>query len=89
VPAGDGGKYYAEKDGLANLKHKGAPEEDTADFSDRVVGNVRVDYVLPSKGMTITNQGVFWPTPDEKGNNLSDASDHRMVWIDVSLEQEP
>lgn len=85
IPASNGGTHYAEKDAGANLTQKGDPRYDTANFSDRTVGNVRIDYVLPSKTMKITNQGVFWPAPGEPGSKLSSASDHRMVWIDVEL----
>jgi len=85
VPSSNGGKYFAEKDGQANLSHKGDPTHDTSDFNDKSVGNYRVDYVLPSKDFSISNQGVFWPTPDEPGAKLAKASDHRMVWVDVEL----
>lgn len=85
IPSSRGGKHFAEQDGLANLKHKGDPANDTANFNDRSVGNVRIDYVLPSKGLVITNQGIFWPTPDQQGGDLAEASDHRMVWVDIEL----
>ena len=85
VPASNGGKYFSEKSGQANLKHTGDPSHDTGDFNDRSVGNVRVDYVLPSKGLSVSNQGVFWPAPGEDGSKLATASDHRMVWIDIEL----
>lgn len=86
IPTSSGGKHYAEKEGKANLKQKGDPTHDTANFNDNSVGNVRIDYVLPSKGLSVSNQGVFWPAPDEPGNKLEDASDHRMVWIDIELK---
>lgn len=85
IPASNGGKHYSEKDGQANLEHKGDASHDTANFNDKTVGNVRIDYVLPSKGTTVSNQGVFWPAPGEPGNDLATASDHRMVWIDIEL----
>ena len=87
VPTSNGGEYYAEKEGKANLKHKGDPSQDTGNFNDQSVGNVRIDYVLPSKGMKVSNQGVFWPAPGEPGNDLAPASDHRMVWIDIELPE--
>ena len=86
IPTSSGGKHYAEKEGGANLKQKGNPAHDTANFNDRSVGNVRIDYVLPSKGLSVSNKGVFWPAPDEPGNEFEDASDHRMVWIDIELK---
>ena len=85
VPSSNGGKHFAEKDGQANLSHKGDPSHDTGDFNDKNVGNYRVDYVLPSKEFSISNQGVFWPAPGEAGAKLAAASDHRMVWVDVEL----
>ena len=85
IPSSNGGKHYAEQEGQANLKQNGDPRHDTANFDDANVGNVRIDYVLPSKGLAITNQGVFWPAPGEEGNKLAGASDHRLVWIDVDL----
>jgi len=54
---------------------------------------MRADYVIPSAfGITPIDSGVFWPavgsqestlvTEDEKGPS---SSDHRLVWIDFSL----
>ena len=37
--------------GGANAAQRGDPRFDTADFNDRVAGNLRVDYLLPSKGL--------------------------------------
>ena len=72
-------------DGQANATHKGDPALDTADFSDRVVGNLRVDYVLPSASMILKDSGVFWPTTDDPDAPLAAASDHRLVWVDLEL----
>ncbi|MEI7702834.1 MAG: endonuclease/exonuclease/phosphatase family protein, partial [Planctomycetia bacterium] len=69
--------------GQANLKHQGNPRQDTADFSDRSVGNLRADYVLPSTGFTIEGSGIFWPAAGEPGAELIDCSDHRLVWMDL------
>lgn len=51
----------------------------------------RVDYVLPSKvGIEVYQGGVFWPPKNSelfrliKDRNAS--SDHRMVWLDISLK---
>jgi len=55
---------------------------DTATFS----GRLRVDYVLPSKeGLVVDGGGVFWPASGESGSSLLSVSDHRMVWMDLSL----
>jgi len=83
IPSSKGGVFYAKKDGRANLKHKGDPAHDTGDFNDFTVGNLRIDYCLPSKNLTIIDAGVFWPLPDQPGGDLVSASDHRLVWVDV------
>ena len=44
-----------------NPDHSGDPALGTADWSDSVPGNLRVDYVLPSAGLTIVGSGVVWP----------------------------
>lgn len=67
----------------------GDPATHTADWRDAGgPGNLRVDYVLPSKAWTVTGAGVFWPP---KGDPLRDlvgeggdaSSDHRLVWVDL------
>jgi len=82
TPSSTGGAFWAEKQGGENKNHQGNPSFDTGDFSDRV-GNLRIDYVLPSKNLKISGSGVFWPKPDEPGSKAAQASDHRLVWIDV------
>lgn len=66
----------------ANGSHRSAPAHDTAQFGPRN-GNFRVDYVLPSVGLGVAASGVFWPAPDEAGAEWLDATDHRMVWVDL------
>ena len=85
TPASEGGAAAAAAQGGANAGHRGDPRFDTADFRDEAPGNLRVDYVLPSAGLEITGAGVFWPTEGEPGADLIDASDHRLVWIDVVI----
>lgn len=71
-------------------REAGAPEfweRATADFGK----GARVDYVLTSKNLAVKSGGVFWPSAEEdaKGNQLAlDASDHRLVWLDVVLGTE-
>lgn len=69
----------------ASLQHRGAPAEDTSTFGEWS-GNLRLDYVLPSRGFAAIASGVFWPLPDEVGADWIDASDHRMVWVDITNE---
>ena len=46
---------------------------------------MRLDYVLPSRNFKILKAGVFWPSSGNQDRKLIDASDHRMVWIEVEL----
>lgn len=70
----------------ANPGQSGAPGLDTADWSDPNPGNLRVDYVLPDAGLSVTDAGVFWPAPGEPLAELALlASRHRLVWVDVAL----
>ena len=85
TPASEGGAAAGAAQGGANAGHRGNPRFDTADFNDEAPGNLRVDYVLPSVGLEITGAGVFWPAEGEPGADLIDASDHRLVWIDVAV----
>ena len=85
MPMSAGGAEAAERDGQANASHSGDPALDTADFSDGSVGNLRVDYVIPSSTLELVDAGVFWPTADSPDAALVQVTDHRMVWIDVLL----
>jgi hypothetical protein len=80
-----------------NETHIGNPAFDTADFSEPPFGpgNLRADYVLPSKSLQIRDAGVFWPADDDPLSSLTGtgifgdpnqqpSSDHRLVWVDVS-----
>jgi endonuclease/exonuclease/phosphatase family metal-dependent hydrolase len=79
APASDGA---AE---AANPGHRGDPRLDTADFSDPTPGNLRVDYVLPSRPMDVRGSGVFWPVAADPLARLNDASDHHATWVDLRL----
>ena len=88
TPQSDGGAAAATAQGGANSIHHGDPRSDTADFGDEKPGNLRVDYVLPSAGLEVVAAGVFWPVEGAAGAEWIDASDHRLVWIDVLLPTE-
>jgi endonuclease/exonuclease/phosphatase family metal-dependent hydrolase len=79
APASDGA---AE---AANPGHRGDPRLDTADFSDPTPGNLRVDYVLPSRPLEVLGSGVFWPVAADPLARLNDASDHHATWVDLRL----
>lgn len=84
TPASEGGPESAHRMGGSNLTHRGDPAYDTAVFGDPP-GNLRVDYVLPSNDIRIADSGVYWPLSTEKGAELLDASDHRLVWVDLDI----
>ncbi len=88
TPSSSGGTEQAALQGGANASHLSDPAFDTADFSDSSPGNLRADYVLPSRTLRITAAGVFWPSSGDPlfslvGNFPFPSSDHRLVWVDV------
>lgn len=85
-PRSDGAAAAATQD------HHGDPALDTADWrEDGGPGNLRVDYVLPSRDLDVRGAGVFWPPPRDPLRRLvgegwpASSSDHRLVWVDVTL----
>ena len=89
VPQSAGAVQASAIQGRANDRHKGPAAHDTSDFSDGSVGNLRVDYVLPSRDLTVLDGGVFWPESGEPGSEWIDCSDHRLVWLDLKLPSSP
>lgn len=85
VPLSDGAVEASRIQRKANTKHFGDSASDTADFSDGNVGNLRVDYVLPSCQIRVVKSGVFWPVQQDPLAVLLDCSDHRLVWMDIAL----
>jgi len=84
-PVSKGAVEASETQGGKNLEHKGNPAADTGDFNDQYVGNMQVDYVLPSATLNVVACGVFWPEKGQPGHEWIDVSDHRLVWIDVNI----
>ncbi|MEU6642926.1 endonuclease/exonuclease/phosphatase family protein [Saccharomonospora sp. NPDC046836] len=84
-PTSVGAVVAAQEQGGANARHKGDPALDTADFSDTEPGNLRVDYVLPSRNLIPRGACVFWPVPGTELARLNDASDHHLVHIEVAV----
>ncbi|CAN5336340.1 endonuclease/exonuclease/phosphatase family protein [soil metagenome] len=93
IPRSDGGAEAAMREGGNNSTHKTPPDTDTADFGDTGSGpgNLRCDYVLPSKELKVLGGAVFWPTFSDPLHRLVEmkptvaTSDHRLVYIDVQL----
>ncbi|WP_154814637.1 endonuclease/exonuclease/phosphatase family protein [Actinophytocola xinjiangensis] len=84
-PGSVGGHRAADEQGGANAGHGTPAYFDTADFNDEAPGNLRVDYVLPSRGLVPTGGGVFWPVTGSPLARLNDASDHHLVRVDVRV----
>jgi hypothetical protein len=90
TPASAGAVEASELQGGANQTHRSDPRFDTADFADTTPGNLRADYVLPSKQLRITDSVVFWPVQSAPlfrltGEYPFPTSDHRLVWVDVRV----
>ena len=85
VPISEGAAEASREQGGKNLEHRGNPAADTGDFNDKYTGNMRIDYVLPSETLKVAGCSVFWPASDELGHELTDVSDHHLVWLDVEL----
>jgi len=92
APRSLGALEAATRQGGSNLTQRGDPAFDTGDFSDgpRSVGNLRVDYVLPSQDLEVCASGVFWPRAEDAefalvNDDAEQSSDHRLVWVDIAL----
>jgi hypothetical protein len=99
TPSSAGAVEAAALQGGANASHRSDPRFDTADFSDGAPGNLRADYVLPSKTMKIVDSAVFWPLQSDPFFRLTGVfnfaqwgpvggfptSDHRLVRVDVKV----
>ncbi len=57
----------------------------TADWADPTPGDLRVDYVLPARSLTVVASGVIWPEEGPLAEAVAQASDHRLVWVDVDF----
>jgi hypothetical protein len=90
TPSSEGAVQQATLQGGVNDTHFSDPAYDTADFSDSAPGNLRADYVLPRKNLRILDAAVFWPLTSDPlfslvGTFPFPSSDHRLVWIDVTV----
>ena len=85
APSSTGGADAAREQGGANDQQGGDPAHDTADFDDRRTGNLRLDYLLPSANLDVRDCGVFWPAAGLIDFDPGEASDHRLVWLDIAL----
>lgn len=87
----DSGRFTVSRGGLMHgvetPREPGPPafsERSTSVFGE----GARIDYVLPSRDLQIVDGGVFWPAEDEDPDGArwaDEASDHRLVWVDLVL----
>jgi Endonuclease/Exonuclease/phosphatase family len=89
VPTSEGAAEATTLQGGVNLSHLSPPQQDTADFSEPP-GNLRADYVLPSRNLRIKDSAVFWPPSTDPLSALTGvypfpSSDHRLVWADIAV----
>jgi len=80
APRSEGATERAAAYGFAR---KGDTAEHTGDFGPKA-GTLRLDYVLPSRGWSVRDRGVFWPRKDSEAAKIADASDHHLVWVDLA-----
>ncbi|MEO1789033.1 MAG: endonuclease/exonuclease/phosphatase family protein [Pseudomonadota bacterium] len=90
APRSDRAVAAAAAEAGANAGHRGDPALDTANWSDVPgPGNLRVDYVLPSREWQVVGAGVVWPTPEASGGDGDHGSRHGLVWADLVLQGTP
>ena len=63
-----------------NTAHLGDPALDTANWRDPNPGNLRVDYVLPSRKLRVIDSGVSWSQPYDDKTSFR----HGLVWVDIA-----
>lgn len=89
-PTSRGAVEATASQGGVNAKHTGDAALDTADWRDvNGPGNLRVDYILPSRDLKVLDAGVFWPASDEESpdylsSRSPDQSWHGLIWVDIS-----
>jgi endonuclease/exonuclease/phosphatase family protein len=94
TPSSIGAPEAAKREAGTNANQKGDAKFDTADFPDTGggPGNLRCDYVLPSRDLKVIGSGVFWPPTSDPLSRLvqmspkAASSDHRLVYIDVKTK---
>ena len=82
TPRSAGGEDKSREYSAAGIEKRGAPAHVTGDFGPKV-GALRLDYVLPSTGLTPVGSGVFWPKKSDPDAAIADGSDHHLVWVDL------
>lgn len=80
VPRSRGAAIRARERGLPR---EGDTASHTGDFGPRG-GTLRLDYLLPSDNLAVRDGAVYWPEPGTRGAETAGASDHYLVWVDVT-----
>jgi endonuclease/exonuclease/phosphatase family metal-dependent hydrolase len=80
VPRAPGGAARALQHALPR---RGDTRAHTGDFGPQA-GTLRLDYVLPSRGLVAKDGGIFWPVSPREIVPWADASDHHLVWLDLA-----
>ena len=80
VPRSAGALERAADRGLPRVGDVGAH---TGDFGP-AAGTLRLDYLLPSRGLQVRDSGVFWPIGASTDAAVTNASDHHLVWLDLA-----
>ena len=80
IPRAEGGAARAAEHGLPRT---GDPRTHTGDFGPKA-GTMRLDYVLPSRGLAVKDGGIFWPVSPQEIVPWANASDHHLVWLDLA-----
>ncbi len=83
APESEGAVETGQWVGRGNIGQKNPPAQDTGDFGPKI-GNLRLDYVLPSQDFHVLASGVFWPKVDGTGSDWIGVTDHHMVWLDLT-----
>lgn len=89
APRAAGAAAASRAQGGVNTAQTGDPAFDTVDWPDdrwNDPGNLRVDYILPSRDLTVMASGLHWPDPDdaEALQRAEVASRHRLIWVDLA-----
>ncbi len=72
----------AERAAERRVDRRGDVTSHTGDFGPKG-GTLRLDYVIPSASLQVIDGGVFWPARGQTGSDVTDASDHHLVWLDL------
>jgi endonuclease/exonuclease/phosphatase family metal-dependent hydrolase len=83
APTSEGGPLTVKKFPDQFKENKGNPARVTSNFTEEGHGCLRIDYVLPSRGLEIAGGAIFWPKPGDPGSEAITATDHRSAYIDI------